>query len=233
METWIALARGPFFWAALAFMILGLARHVVVSLNDVARVRRRAGDPRLPYRRLIKVTLSWLFPFGRFGHRPLLGLTSFVFHAAIIIVPLFLAGHIALWRRNLGLSWPAIPNGLADILTVVAVVTALVLVVQRALARDKRAMSRFQDYFLPLFIALPFAAGFLMMHPSWNPFPFEATMLVHVLSADILLVLVPTTKLSHAALMAESQLISEAAWHWPSDAGRKVAIALRKEGEPV
>jgi nitrate reductase gamma subunit len=156
-----------------------------------------------------------------------------VFHAAIIVVPLFLAGHIALWRRNLGVSWPAIPNGLADVLTITAVATALILLLGRALARQKRAMSRFQDYFLPLFIALPFAAGLLVTHPAWNPFPYDVTLLVHVMSANVLMVLIPTTKLNHAALMPETHLVTEAAWHWPPDAGRKVGIALGKEGEPV
>ena len=58
-------------------------------------------------------------------------------------------------------------------------------------------------------------------------------MLVHVLSADILLVLIPMTKLSHSVLLPSTQLISEVAWHWPADAGAKVAIALGKEGDPV
>jgi hypothetical protein len=187
----------------------------------------------MPYRGVAKATLSWLFPVTRFGQRPFMGAVSFVFHAAIIVVPLFLAGHIALWRRNLGVSWPAIPNGLADVLTITAVATALILLLGRALARQKRAMSRFQDYFLPLFIALPFAAGLLVTHPAWNPFPYDVTLLVHVMSANVLMVLIPTTKLNHAALMPETHLVTEAAWHWPPDAGRKVGIALGKEGEPV
>jgi nitrate reductase gamma subunit len=214
-------------------MLLGLVRHVVVSLIDVDRVVRRAGDRRMPYRRVAKVTMAWLFPVTQFRRRAFVGVTSFVFHVAIIVVPVLLAGHIALWRRNLGLYWPAIPNGVADVLTLVAILAALILVVQRALARGKRAMSRFQDYFLPLFIALPFVTGFLVMHPAWNPFSYQAVFLVHVMSANLLMVLVPTTKLSHAALMPEAHLITEAAWHWPSDAGRRVGMALGKEGEPI
>jgi nitrate reductase gamma subunit len=233
MESWLAWARGPLFWAALAFLLLGLARHVFVVGWEVVRITRRAGDGRVPYRRLAKVTLAWLFPFGKLRNRALLGVTSLVFHIAIILVPLFLAGHIALWQRGLGLSWPAIPNALADVLAIVAVVGAALLVLQRAIAKDTRAVGRFQDYSLPLFIALPFAAGFLVMHPEWNPFPYELTLLVHVLSANVLLILIPVTKLSHAVLMPGSQLITEVAWHWPASAGSKVGITLGKEGEPV
>ena len=73
----------------------------------------------------------------------------------------------------------------------------------------------------------------LVMHPAWNPFPADPTLLVHVLSADLLLFLVPLTKLSHMILFPLTQLVSELAWHWPSDAGSRVAVTLGKEGERI
>ena len=233
MESWLEWARGPFFWAALTFMIFGLTRHSVLTVHDVVRTTRRAGDKNIPYGKVAAATLAWLFPFSKLRSRAFFGVTSLVFHVAIILVPIFLAGHIALWQRGLGVSWPAIPHLLADVLTVAAVVTALLLVVQRACAGDTRSLSRFQDYFLPLFIAVPFASGFLVMHPAWNPFPYEFSLLVHVMSANVLFILIPLTKLSHSVLLPSTQLVSEVAWHWPSDAGSRVGAALGKEGEPV
>jgi len=233
MEAWLDWARGPFFWAALTFMFLGLARHVFMTFWEVVRITRRAGDPGLPYRKIVAVTAAWLFPPGKLKDRLFFGLTSFVFHIAVILVPLFLAGHIALWRRSAGISWPAIPNLLADILTVIAVLTGVLLVLQRAVARDTRSLSRFQDYALPLVVAFPFAWGFLVMHPGWNPFPYQVALLIHVMSANVLLILIPLTKLSHCVLLPGTQLVSEVAWRWPPDAGRQVGIALGKEGEPV
>jgi nitrate reductase gamma subunit len=138
-----------------------------------------------------------------------------------------------LWARGLGISWPGIPNGLADVLTIVCLITAVGLVVQRAAARATRTLSRFQDYAIPLAIAVPFASGFLAMHPSGNPFSHDATLLVHILSANVVLVLMPITKLSHAALIPGVQLVSEVAWHWPPDAGSKLAATLGKENEPI
>lgn len=233
MDTLLNWARGPLFWAALAFMILGLLRHVLVTVWEVRRVTRRAGDKNVPYGKIAAATAGWLFPLGKLGNRTFFGLTSLVFHVAIILVPIFLAGHIALWRQGTGLSWPAIPNLLADVLTVAAVVTIVLLLVQRATARHTRSLSRFQDYFLPVYIAVPLVSGFLVMHPAWNPFAYEFTLLVHVASADILLIMIPMTKLSHAVLLPSTQLISEVAWHWPTDAGRRVGVALGKESEPI
>lgn len=233
MQGWLEWARGPLFWAAVTFMVLGLVRHAVLTVYDVARTVRRAGDRSMPYRKIAAATVAWLFPLGKLRNRAAFGMTSLVFHVSVIFVPLFLAGHIALWRRGLGWSWPALPHLLADALTVAAVVTAVLLVIQRACARDTRSLSRFQDYFLPLLIAVPFATGFFVMHPQWSPFPYEATLLVHVMSANVLFVLIPLTKLSHSVLLPGTQLVSEVAWHWPPDAGSRVGADLEKEGDPV
>jgi len=233
MESWLHWARGPFFWAALTFMFLGLARHVFVTIWEVRRVTRRAGDKNIPYGKIAMTTLSWLFPLGKLSNRVVVGLTSLFFHVAVILVPVFLAGHIALWQRGTGLSWPSLPYLLADVLTITAVVTASLLVLQRAIAKPTRTLSRFQDYFIPIYITVPFVTGFLVMHPAWNPFAYESTLLVHVMSANILFILIPMTKLSHIVLLPSTQLVSEVAWHWPQDAGSKVGVALGKEGDAI
>jgi len=233
MESWLEWARGPAFMFALTFMVLGLLRHVVLTAWEVARAMQRAGDKTMPYRKVCVTTLKWLFPIGKVRDRPLVSLTSVAFHVAVIVVPLFLAGHIALVSRGLGVSWPAIPNALASALTVIAVVTAVALVIQRLASGPTRALSRFQDYALPLIVAVPFASGFLVMHPATNPLSYEAMLFVHVMSANLVLVLTPVTKLSHIVLLPSVQLVSEVAWHWPPDAGSKLAVALGKEDEPI
>ena len=233
MEAWLEWARGPLFWAALTFAVLGLLRHLAITIWEIGRAVQRAGDRDLPYRQLALATVKWLVPAGKVRNQLGLSLTTVAFHISILLVPLFLAGHIALWQRGLGLSWPALPNIVADILTVVAVAAAVAVVLERALARASRHLSRFQDYVLPLVIAVPFVSGFLVMHPQWNPFAFQAALLVHVLSANLVLILTPLTKITHCVLLPLTQLVSEVAWHFPPQSGSKVAAALGKEGEPI
>jgi nitrate reductase gamma subunit len=233
MEAWLDFARGPAFVFAFSFMVLGLIRHLVLTVWEIVRAIRRAGDKTFPYRQICIATAKWLVPVDKLKNELLFSLTSILFHVAILIVPILLAGHIALWARGIGVSWPAIPNWLANVLTIVAVVTAVALVIQRVSARATRTLSRFQDYALPLVIAVPFVTGFLVMHPSINPFSFHATMLVHVMSANVVFVLIPITKLSHAILIPGTQVVSEVAWHWPADAGSKLAVTLGKEDEPI
>jgi nitrate reductase gamma subunit len=214
-------------------MILGLIRHVAIAWLEIRRAVRRAGDKRIPYLTIAKATLQWLFPVNRIRDRLIYSVTTVSFHVAIVIVPIFLAGHIVLWQRGTGLSWPAIPNHLADLLTLVAVVTAVALVIERAAARESRSLSGFGDYAVPLLVALPFASGFLAMHPGVNPFPFDVTMLVHVMSGNLLLIIIPVTKLSHCVMLPTTQLVSEVAWHFPPAAGREVGRILGKENEPI
>ena len=238
MESWVEWARGPAFLFAFSFMLLGLIRHVVLTGWEVIRAMRRAGDKTLPYRQILIATLSWLLPVGKLKDRFFLSVTSLLFHIAILIVPIFLGGHFALWARGLSIRWPtiswlAIPNQLADVLTIVAIITAVALVIQRAAARATRALSRFQDYAIPLIIAVPFVSGFFVMHPSLNPFSYEAALFIHIMSGNLVFVLIPITKLSHLALIPTVQLVSEVAWHWPPDAGGKLAVALGKENEPI
>jgi len=233
MESWLEWARGPMFIFAFSFMVLGLARHLVLTVLQIVRTMRRAGDKHLDYKALTIATLKWLVPVTKVKEQVLFSLTSLAFHVAVLLVPVFLAGHIALWQRGIGLSWPALSNSVADLLTIVAVLTAIALVVERAMGHTSRALSRFQDYALPLIVALPFASGFLAMHPALNPFPHEATLLMHVLSANLVFVLIPLTKLSHMALIPGVQFVSEVAWHWPPDAGSRLAVTLGKENEKI
>lgn len=233
MEVWLRWAMGPLFWTALAFMVLGLMRHVGLTVYESAKAYQRAGDKVFPVGKLVGTTLHWLLPVKKVRHRGLFSLTTVLFHVGVILVPLFLAGHIKLWREGVGLSWPALPNGLATTLTWIVITMAVAVVVQRIAAKDSRALSRFQDYAIPLFIAVPFLTGFLVMHPAWNPFARNPVLLMHVLSADLLIFLVPLTKLSHMILMPCTQLVSELAWHFPPDAGSRVALTLGKENEPI
>jgi len=233
MESWLEWARGPMFIFAFSFMVLGLVRHLALTVGQIIRTMRRAGDKKLNYGMLIVTTLKWLFPATKVKDQVLFSLTSVLFHVAVILVPVFLAGHVALWQRGIGLSWPVLPNKAADLLTILAVITAIALVVERAAGHTSRALSRAQDYALPLIVALPFASGFLAMHPPVNPFPYEATLLMHVLSANLVFILIPLTKLSHMALIPGVQFVSEAAWHWPSDAGSRLAVTLGKENEKI
>ena len=209
-------------------------RHVALSAWGLWQTRRRAGDKRLALGSVLTRTLVVLNPLRYFtGNRALYSITSTAFHVGLVLVPLLFAGHIRLWRRGLGLTWPALPASVADVLTLATVATGLFLLVGRAQSKASRRLSRPQDWLLPPLIAFEFLSGYLFAHPVSNPFDLGALELAHVFVGDLLLVMTPFTKIAHCALLPFSQLVSEMAWRLVPGAGRAVEKTLGKEGQPI
>jgi nitrate reductase gamma subunit len=233
MEAWLSFARGPAFRFAIVILALGLLRRVVLAVIGIRASLRMAADKSLPMPAVRKATWQWLFPTDRLLHRPGLSGFSVLFHVGVILAPLFLATHVALIEEAIGIGWPTLPAFAADVLTIAAILGLGAVLVLRASSPEGRGLSRPSDYGLLVLVGLPFLTGFLTMHPALDPFPFSATLLVHVLSADLVLAVAPFTKLVHIVLLPASQLVSEVGWHFRPDAGERVARALGKENQPV
>jgi nitrate reductase gamma subunit len=227
MTTLLEFARGPLFVATLAFMVLGLLRRFVSHLWQFRTSLRRVAHRQIDVGSNVRDSLLWLVPMRHlYRNRPLVSLTSFLFHLGIVVVPLFFGGHIDLWRSGLGVGWWGIAPRVADVLTLVTVAGALVLLGFRVFDAAGRALSRAGDYLLLVAVLLPFVSGFAAMHPAWNPARYDTMMLVHVLSAELLFVLLPTTKLSHAVLFMFARFSSAVFWKMPEGAGDRIALEL-------
>jgi nitrate reductase gamma subunit len=234
LDAWLEFAQGPLFQFTFAVMLLGLLRTLVLSVLGIIRIRRMAGNQQVAFGAVIKRTIRWLFPVERaIRVRPIYSVISVVFHLGLILVPIFLLAHVRLWKGFLGFGWVTLPPLWADVLTVATVVTGVVLFVSRLGSRASRAISRFQDYLWPPVLVLPFASGFLCVHASLCPVDYRAMLLVHVLSAELIFVLIPFTKIAHCVLLPLSQLVSELGWRFPESYGRDLTITLGKEGEPI
>jgi nitrate reductase gamma subunit len=180
----------------------------------------------VPWRSLARETLGWAVPVRHIeSGTGVFSAASFLMHIGIILVPLFLVDHIALWSRFFGVPLPYIGKDVADVLTLLTILCAGLLLVYRTFKTRHRLVSRPSDYFLLLAVLLPFLSGFLASHPGVNPFPWEAMMLTHLLSAELLFVLTPFTKLAHVVLFFFDR-ISAVHWQLRPGAGDKVAEAL-------
>jgi hypothetical protein len=232
VDALLEFAKGPLFKFSFALMILGSFRIVALGLFSAGEALYRAGDRSLDYGEIVKNTLLWLFPVRRWaGGRPVYSLISIVFHVGLILVPFFLAAHIGLWKQATGLSWPAMPQAIADILTLVTIFGGGALFLGRLFQPDARAISRFQDYVWPLMLTVPALSGFLCANGGFSAGAYRFWMLIHVLSANLIMVFIPFTKLAHGIMMPMTQLISGIGWKFRAGAGARVERALGRRGQ--
>jgi nitrate reductase gamma subunit len=233
MMEWLEWARGPAFVFSFSLMVLGLMRILILTIWGIAKTLLRAGDKKVVWKNLITTSLGWILPFKKLKQRVWYSLASILFHIGIIIVPIFLIEHVALWRRGIGVSWFTISRTLADGLTLLTFAMIILLLIGRLGSREARTLTRGQDVILPLIILIPFISGLLASHPSFNPFAYQATMLVHVLSSDLVMCLIPFTKLCHCVILPFTQVVAEVGWHFPPNSGTQVRMSLGKEVDAV
>lgn len=227
METWLEFCRGPLFVACFLVMVLGLARLLLLRIWELIWLWRRASLDRFPMGRAFRNIATVLSPVTRLHRvRWLIGLPSSAFHIGMVVVPIFLAAHVLLWKRTLGVSWYTIPAAVADTLTVVTILAIVCLLAVRTFDAATRFMSGLADYLLLGLLLVLFVSGFLASHLTWNVFTYETTMLVHVLTGNMTLALMPFTKFSHAVLFPFERISSEVYWRFPAGAGDRVAAAL-------
>jgi len=230
MEAWLSFAQGPLFIASFSLMLLGLLRLAFLQLWDMGSAWRRMEARRSPWAQNLKSLFAWAIPIVQLHRvKPVLGVTSFFFHLGLIVVPILLAEHVALWRSALGFGWPELSRLLADALTLTVIASGLILLGIRIFHRPSRAISHFWDYALLVLLLLPFLTGFIAMHPVLLLTRIQTMLLIHVLSGELVFVLIPFTKLSHVVLFPFGRLSSDFYWRFPADGADLVARALHGE----
>ena len=225
METWIDFAKGPLFTFTFLIMLIGLMRHVILQIYTLF-IAKGARLKKVAWKTMFKDIATWILPVGHLIKGTVVfSIVSFVFHIGIILVPLFLIDHIVLWEDFLGLNLPEIGRMLADYLTLLTMACIMVLLSLRIFVKRIRAMSRKLDYIILLLVFLPFLFGYMAGHPGVNPFSWELAMLLHLLSAELLFIVIPFTKLAHIVLYFFDRL-SPIHWQLKPGSGDKVAEAL-------
>jgi nitrate reductase gamma subunit len=189
---------GPALWFAFVFFIGGLFVRMAI-LFRLSRKKDRVIYNHFSFSWGLRSILHWMIPWASASMRqqPFFTLVAFVFHLSLLAVPLFLDAHIVLWDEAFGVSFWSLPDGLADALTVVLIIAAAFLMVRRRIRPEVRILSSAWDYALIILTASPFLTGFLAYH-QWGPYPL--LLVLHILLGEILLILIPVTKLGHMLL---------------------------------
>jgi len=206
-------ARGPGFQWALGIFLFGMILRAF-ELFSLGRKRdlsvARTVSPGSGWRTLITRSLPQPSVWRRAPATHILG---YVFHLGLFISLVFFIPHIQLVRNTLGVSWLGLPTPWVDAAALITIVALLLTALHRYQNPVKRFLSEPGDYFALLLTLLPMVSGYLAFHHQ--VLPYTLMLALHMLSAELLLALLPFTKLIHFASFAVAR------WYNGDIAGRK------------
>jgi len=147
----------------------------------------------------LRSVLVWLIPFGTSGWRRNAGFmtTTFVFHICLLGAPLFIKGHVYLFQERWGVALWAIPDSVADVLTIGMILSAIILLLRRISLPEVRILTTPHNFLVLLISVAPFVTGFLARIQAGG---YDFWLIAHIISGEIMLVAIPFTKLSHFIL---------------------------------
>ncbi len=198
MHAFIEFITGPLFWISLFICFSGIAFRLFSLFRQVNQKERFMYTYFSPWYGLRSI-LAWLTPFLPRSTRlsPVFWSISYLFHLLLFILPLFLLSHIVLFEETLGWSWPALSDAAADVLTIFVLAALVFFVVRRQMLPEVKFLTRPSDFLFIGLVALPFATGFIAYH-QW--FAYQWMLILHVLSGELMLILIPFTRFFHMIL---------------------------------
>lgn len=189
-------ARGPGFTIAVFVFLFGVALRLLemwgLGRRQDFAPPRPAGERHGGWRTVLARSVPRQ---GMFRMSPVTYVGGYIFHIGLFVAIFLLPAHIELFRNVFGFGWPALPTTLVDIVTVVTVMTLIVMLVHRLMDPPKRFLSTTGDYVSWALTVAPMATGYLAFHHA--ALPYTTMLAVHILSAELLLMALPFTKLAH------------------------------------
>jgi len=188
-------ARGPGFVYAISIFVFGM----VIRVTEILALGRK---PDLSAPRENSPGSGWKTIFTRMvnfesfsANTAITYIAGYIFHLGLFAVVLLFIPHIEMIRSVLHISWPGLASSMIDFITIVTMGSMLVLLVDRIMNPVKQQISTIGDYFGWLVSFLPILTGYMSYHHMVDPYALMLAM--HILSVELLLVIIPFTKLTH------------------------------------
>lgn len=192
--------RGPLAWVAFIIFIGG-SLYRLISILRLARKKDIWVYEYTSFYYTIRSIIHWICPFANINsrERPIFTIVTFAFHICLLAVPIFLLAHVILWDESFNISWWSLPDGVADIMTLVVVACCVYFLWRRVTQPEAQFVTSASDYFILAAVVAPFVTGFLAYH-QWLGYKFW--LILHILSGEIWLAVIPFTRLSHMLFFA-------------------------------
>ena len=195
--------EGPLLYISVAIFFGGLITRAVMYICGLSQNLERIAYKAHLGRGLAGAFTSifkWMIPGATRGWRtqPFMMIVFFMFHIGAVLLPFFLLSHTVVIQYYFGISLPALPTGVADVLTILAILGLFGLAVRRVLVSEARALTTPHDWLIIVLTAAPFITGALARFCGGES--YETWMMAHIICAEVFLILAPFTKLSHIVL---------------------------------
>jgi len=189
------LARGPLVWIAFIVFIGGS----IYKIRELVLLAKgeRVVLPFIDLKATLRSLLHWLIPFAsrNWRNRWPITILTFLFHICLVFTPILLLSHNILVYESWGITWWTLPEGLADIMTFVVVITCIIFFLRRFLAPEVKFVTFSSDYLILAISFFPFLTGFLAYHQLL--LPYKTMVILHMLFGEIMLIAIPFTRLGH------------------------------------
>jgi len=183
--------EGPLLWIVFLIFATGILVRMVFFVYATARNGIHRTDRR---ESAIVSILRSFFPFHRaVSKRPVYGTLRYIFHACLIIVPIWFSGHIILWEESrFGWSSSALPDTWADWMTLLLLAFVAFFLVRRLVFKEIRITSTKSEWLIIILIVLPFVSGFVLTHVDFerSTFPAENLGTIHMLAGELMLLMI-------------------------------------------
>lgn len=195
MNAFIEFIMGPMVWISFLVFFGGVAFRLTRIIREL-RAKEGYVFSYMTWYHSLRSIGAWLIPFYPRATRcqPLFYGASYLFHLGLFAVPLFLSAHIVLVEEAFNISWPALNDGLADLMTVVVMAALVFFAGRRLVQPEVKFLTTSRDFLLLLAVLLPFLTGFLAYH---QVFAYQWMMILHILSGELMLILIPFSRFSH------------------------------------
>jgi len=196
MNTFYNFATGPLAWAAFA-IFLGGSAYRIWSMIQLAKQKEAAFLSYMSLPHALRSIFQWALPFGTLGWKenPAITVATFLFHACLFTLVIFTPAHQVLWDYAFGISFPALPEGVADLLTLIVIAACCYFVNRRLTNAQVRFVTTGKDWLALGIASAPFITGILASQQFGDG---QLMTLLHVLSGEAMLVAIRFTRLSHA-----------------------------------
>jgi nitrate reductase gamma subunit len=195
MHTFYNFVSGPLTWVAFILFFGGSLYRLVTMMRTVAE-KESFIFSYMSWRYSLRSIFHWIIPFATVNWRrqPMLTVATFVFHICLLATPVFLLSHVVLWDQAFGISWWTLPDALADVMTVVVILSAVYFLWRRVTQPEVRFVTSASDLAILAVVAAPFVTGFMAYHQLSS---YPLVMCLHVLAGDVMLAAIPFTRLGH------------------------------------